>query len=255
MWEWAPHSSSRLHSHRLPCGCSGPGRSQSLPLSRCFSHEGVAPGEEELGGSEAVSAWALAGDPETPASFPVLLVAEARRFVGSRCTPPLGESGEVRWEDSGVARPWSGWRAQVRGRGGLLLRLCSGICGRPSAAGGLCPLALLGLIPPLPPPPPQSPLPLPRCGATGSCHIGGIPAAWAPAGAVETPSARAPQPEPPLGGRAGTILFLAALCGQLPPGCSPPPSLRVVSGCPPGTAESEEQTLEVLRFQVHLGPL
>lgn len=42
------------------------------------------------------------------------------------------------------------------GRGGLLLRLCSGICGRPSAAWGLCPLALSGLIPPFAPPRPVS---------------------------------------------------------------------------------------------------
>lgn len=41
--------------------------------------------------------------------------------------------------------------------------------------------------------------------------------------------------------------------GQPPPGCSPPPRLRVDSGCPPGKTESEEQTWEVLPFQVHLG--
>lgn len=39
------------------------------------------------------------------------------------------------------------------GRGGRLLPLCSGICGRPSAAWGLCPLALSGSVPPFCPPP------------------------------------------------------------------------------------------------------
>lgn len=42
------------------------------------------PGEEELGESKAVSAWALAGDPETqarPGSLS-LLVAEVCTFIG-----------------------------------------------------------------------------------------------------------------------------------------------------------------------------
>lgn len=200
-----------------------------------------------------MTAWALAGDPETQARIPVLLVAEARRFVGSRCNPPLGESGEVRWEDSGVVRPWCGWRTQVReGVASFCVYVLASVEG-PVLPGG-CALWLCRARS-LPFAPPQSPLPLPRCGATGSCHIGGIPSAWAPVGAIETPSARAPQPEPPPRGRAGAILFLMALWGQPSPGCSPPRSLRVVSGCPPGKPESEEQTLEVLRFQVHLGPL
>lgn len=111
-----------------------------------------------------MSAWALAGDPETqarPGSLS-LRVAEVRRFVGSYFNPPLGESGEVRWEDSGAVRPWRGRRTQVRGRGGLLLCLCSGICGRHSAARGLCPWAVgLDLCHPLFP---QSPVPLSTVG-------------------------------------------------------------------------------------------
>lgn len=50
------------------------------------------------------------------------------------------------------------------GRGGLLRRLCSGICGRPSAAWGLCPLALSGSIPPFYAPPRSLLFPFPAVG-------------------------------------------------------------------------------------------
>lgn len=107
-----------------------------------------------------MNAWALAGDPETQARILVLLMAEVCRFVGSRCNPPLGESGEVRWEDSGVVRPWSGWRAQVRGRGGLLLwHLWEAQC-----CLGAVPFGSVGLDPPLLRPSPSLLFPFPAVG-------------------------------------------------------------------------------------------
>lgn len=118
------------------------------------------PGEEALGGSEAVSAWASAGDPATPArpGSLSLLVAEARRFVG--------ESGEGRWEGSGAARPWRGGRTQVRGRGSSFCVYVLGSLGRPVLPGG-CALWLSG-----PNSAPLSSSPFPR--RVYSCHTVGF---------------------------------------------------------------------------------
>lgn len=115
--------------------------------------------------------------------------------------------------------------------------------GLASVGGPVLPGGCVRLEPPIcaPLPPPVSSFPSLLWGYS-SCHISGIPAAWAPAGAVETLPARAPQPEPPPRGEPAPHSSSRLPVGQPPPGCSPPPSLRVDSGCPPGKTESEEQT-------------
>lgn len=181
-----------------------------------------------------MSAWALAGDPETqarPRSLS-LLVAVVCGSVGSYFNPPLSESGEVRWEDSG-ADGQALARVENSGEGK----------GRPPSAfmfwhlwEAQCCLRAVPFGCRLDPCPPlRLFFPFPTVGLQAAVTLV-IPAAWAPAGAVETPPARASQPEPPPWG-----VSQCALCGQPPPGCSSKSS--VVSGCPPGKTESEEQTL------------
>lgn len=136
---------------------------------------------------------------------------------GLRCSQALATG-----EDSG------------EGKGQLLLRLCSGICGRPRAAWGLCPLAV-GLDLCAPPPPPVSSSPFPRW--VYSCHMVGFLQPKAPAGAAEIPPARAPQPSHLPGGEPACSLWAGPLLA------APRPESSLVSGCPPGRAEPEEQTL------------
>lgn len=126
-----------------------------------------------------MNAWALAGDPETQAMIPVLLVAEARRFVGNRCNPPLGESGEVRWEDSGVVKALVWVESSGEGKGWPPSAFMFWHLWEAQCCLGAVPFGSVGLDPPLlcpPPPVSSSPSPLwgyrPLSHRWDSCSLG-----------------------------------------------------------------------------------